>query len=83
MPLGFSFGMTIGGLLTTGPGWRSGFYIGAAASFLLFVVGIWSLPPDVSSAYETSVKQRLATEVDWIGALIASVCLALISYVLA
>jgi MFS family permease len=82
-PLGFSFGLVLGGLLVNGLGWRYGFYIAGSVSFLLFAVGIWALPAGVKSVHEISVWARLKSEVDWVGALVASTALALLSYVLA
>ena len=83
MPLGFSFGLVLGGLLVSGPGWRVGFYIGGAASFLLALAGVWALPATRTSQTEASVWRRLGKEIDWVGAAIASTALALFSYVLA
>lgn len=84
MPLGYSFGVVLGGVFVTGPGWRVGFYVGGAVTFLLFAVGIWALPTeDASNRPELSLWKRLAREVDWVGATIASASIALLSYVLA
>jgi hypothetical protein len=83
MPLGFSFGLVLGGVFVTGLGWQAGFYIGGGAGFLLFLVGTWSLPSSIKPESRTSVWKRLAKEVDWIGVVLASTCLALFSYVLA
>lgn len=82
-PLGFSFGMVLAGVFIDGPGWRFGFYLGGAASFLLFFVGIWALPKDINVRTGNSLWNRLATKVDWIGAGLASTSIALFSYVLA
>lgn len=43
-PLGYSLGLVLGGLMAISVGWRCGFYIGGALSFLLSVIGIWVLP---------------------------------------
>ena len=83
MPLGFSFGLVLAGVFIAGPGWRVGFYVGAAASFLLFAIGIWALPPDVELQPRTSIRKRLAAEIDWLGAGIACTFIAVFSYVLA
>ena len=83
MPLGFSFGLVLGGVLVSGLGWRVGFYIGGAACFLLFAVGIWSLPVGIKSDSEISAWKRLAVEIDWVGAGLASTALAVFSYFLA
>lgn len=83
MPLGFSFGLVLGGIFVTGLGWQVGFYIGGGASFLLFLIGIWSLPSGIKPTSRISVWKRLANEVDWVGVVLASTCLAIFSYVLA
>ena len=83
MVLGFSFGLVLGGLLVSGPGWRIGYYIAAASSAAIFVMGLWALPKGVKSESETSMRQKLTKEIDWVGAGIASTSLALFSYVLA
>lgn len=80
-PVGFSIGLTLGGVLADGPGWRVGFYIAAAFNTVLLVLALWYLPkpsePDPMSFH------RLRTEIDWPGALILSTCLGLLSYVFA
>lgn len=82
-PLGFSFGMVLAGVFIDFSGWRTGFYLGGVASFVLFTVGIWALPEDVRTRSDSSLLNRLATEIDWIGAVLASTSIALFSYVLA
>ncbi len=82
-PLGFSFGLVLGGLFVSGPGWRAGSYVGGAVGFLLFVVGFWAVPSDVKVHTEVTVWSRLAQEVDWVGAGIASASIALLCYILA
>ncbi|KAK0640571.1 major facilitator superfamily domain-containing protein [Cercophora newfieldiana] len=76
MPAGFALGLVLGGVFISGPGWRVGYYFGGAVAFLLWVVGITALPA-------APLRKRLASEVDWIGAVMASTCLATLSYVLA
>lgn len=82
-PLGFSFGMVLAGIFIDGPGWRTGFYMGGAVSFVLFNVGIWALPKDVRPPTEMTVRKRLMSDIDWFGAGLASSSIALFSYVLA
>lgn len=81
--LGFSLGLVFGGLFVSGPGWRVGAYIGGAVGFLLFLVGIWAVPPDMNTHSKTTRWRRLVSEVDWAGACLASMSIALLSYVLA
>jgi len=84
-PLGFSFGLVLGGVLTDTVGWRPGFYLAGAATFALFLISPWSLPKDSPSVSTSgpSVGKRLAAEIDWFGVFLASVSLATLSYVLA
>ena len=82
-PLGFSFGLVLGGVFISGLGWRVGAYFGGGVGFLLFAVGIWAVPPDAKVHTEVSIWKRLVTEVDWLGAWFASISIALLSYVLA
>jgi len=81
--MGFSLGLVLGGVFVSTIGWRSGFYIGGALSASLFIVGIWTLPADHHVRSETPAPKRLAKEIDWIGAALASTTLAVFSYVLA
>ncbi|KAK4542563.1 hypothetical protein LTR36_006611 [Oleoguttula mirabilis] len=84
MPLGFSLGLVLGGVFVSSLDWRVGYYIGGVASFLFFLVGILVLPAGVAThSAEAPTLGRLATEVDWVGAGLASSCLATFSYVLA
>ena len=82
-PLGFCFGLVLGGMFTDTVGWRPAFYVAAVASLALFLVGIWTLPQDARPQAGQSVWKRLALEIDWIGVLLASTGLILLSYVLA
>lgn len=81
-PLGFAIGILLGGWFeTVGIGWRPGFYAVAGVTMALFVVNCWGLPYD-----EMKVKivwRRLKTDVDWIGVVISSTSMALLSYSLA
>lgn len=83
VPLGFSLGLVLSGIFVSTIGWRSGFYMGGALSASLFIIGIWTLPADHHARSETSALKRLANEIDWIGAALASAALAIFSYVLA
>ncbi|GAM91271.1 hypothetical protein ANO11243_093190 [Dothideomycetidae sp. 11243] len=82
-PLGYSFGLVLGGVFTDELGWRVGFYICAAGGFLLTVIGIWSLPKDAKNHSGATVWTRLAREVDWVGTVLLCAALSLFSYVLA
>lgn len=79
--LGYAVGLVIAGVFLDTIGWRVAFYIFGAFTLVLFLVGVWALPPDRLS--EKPNWKRLATGIDWIGAGIASACLTMFSYVLA
>ena len=79
-PLGFSLGLVLGGTFVDTIGWRAGWYMCAGAIMFCFVVGIWSIPAD--SLAQASSLARLKADIDWIGAIIATACLALLSYAL-
>ncbi|KAK7754784.1 hypothetical protein SLS62_003344 [Diatrype stigma] len=86
-PIGFSLGLVLGGVFVDGAagGWRAAFYLAGTASFALFVVGIWALPPDGARSRpgRPSVWKRLVSDIDWVGAVLASTGLATLSYVFA
>lgn len=82
-PLGFGVGLVLAGVFTDTVGWRPAFYLAAAASLVLFFVGIWALPQDVRPESDQSVWKRLAVSIDWIGVLLATLGLATLSYILA
>ena len=79
--LGFAIGLVLSGVFIDTIGWRAAFYICGALTLGLFMVGLWALPPDRTSARPT--LRRLGTDIDWVGAGFASACLTLFSYVLA
>jgi MFS family permease len=80
-PLGYGLGLALGGVFVNTVGWRVGFFADGATGFLLFLIGLRTLPKDTKLDNDT--VKRLRTEIDWIGALIASACLSTFSYVLA
>lgn len=80
-PLGFSIGLTLGGVFADTIGWRWGFYMSAIVNMVVAVVAIKWLPRD--SRQEPVTWERFLAEVDWVGALLASSALAMISYVFA
>lgn len=77
-PIGFSLGLTLGGVLSDTIGWRWGFYIAAIVNMIVFVVGFFGLPK--VDAKQAHVWKRLATEIDWVGIAIGSASLAMLSY---
>lgn len=81
-PFGFSVGLVLGGIFQSSTlGWRFGYYLCAGATFILAVLNFFKLPKDKPRGPFT--LQRLRTEIDWIGILLSSSCLGIISYVFA
>ncbi|KAF4495322.1 hypothetical protein FAGAP_8527 [Fusarium agapanthi] len=64
--LGFSFGLVLGGVLVETIGWRSG----------------WFLYGGINLVLSAEVVQSVATKIDWLGTLLASAFMALLSYFL-
>lgn len=81
-PLGYSLGLVLGGVFTNTIGWRWAYYLMAVINFFLSVASLWSLP-SVEHPSEKRWTTRLAQDIDWIGAIIMSVGLAVLFYVLA
>ncbi|KAF4763812.1 hypothetical protein N7455_010487 [Penicillium solitum] len=81
-PLGFSMGLVLGGLFQgSSLGWRFGYYLCAGISMVLTVVNFFKLPKDAQR--EPISWRRLCSEIDWVGILLSSSCLGIISYVFA
>ncbi|KAJ5179266.1 major facilitator superfamily domain-containing protein [Penicillium capsulatum] len=81
-PFGFSVGLVLGGIFQSSTlGWRFGYYLCAGATFILAAVNFFKLPND--KPREPFTLTRLRTEIDWIGVLLSSSCLGIISYVFA
>jgi MFS family permease len=84
-PLGFAFGLVIGGVLIDRAGWRSGFYMCGGATLLAAIVAVWSIPQVRTGNQHGFVDlcKQVGRQVDWIGGLISSGGLATLAYVLA
>ncbi|KAJ6010359.1 major facilitator superfamily domain-containing protein [Penicillium sp. IBT 35674x] len=81
-PFGFSVGLVLGGIFQDSTlGWRFGYYLCAGATFILTVVNYFKLPQD--RPRDPFSFRRLRTEIDWVGILLSSACLGIISYVFA
>ncbi|KAL2845633.1 major facilitator superfamily domain-containing protein [Aspergillus pseudodeflectus] len=81
-PLGYSVGLILGGFFADSIGWRFGYYISAIINAALSVLAFWSLPAEKPRAAGESLTSGLK-RIDWVGAPIISVSLALLSFVLA
>ncbi|RBQ77575.1 hypothetical protein VDGD_01883 [Verticillium dahliae] len=81
-PLGYALGLVLGGIFTDTIGWRWAYHMMAGINLCLSLASIWSLP-SVRQASEKRWTRRLVEDIDWVGALIMSVALVLLLYVLA
>ncbi|ERF73309.1 hypothetical protein EPUS_03142 [Endocarpon pusillum Z07020] len=81
-PMGFLVGLVIGGILTDTIGWRPAFYILAGINAVVFCTALTCLPEKVGGA-RADVLHRFKTEIDWLGVVLISTSLGLLSYVLA
>ena len=77
-PIGFSFGLVLGGIFADTIGWRWGFHISAIANTIVFVLGLFGLPKVDNKL--PHVWSRLKSDIDWVGILFGSASLALLSY---
>jgi len=81
-PLGFSFGLVVGGTLVDTIGWRAGWYLYGAITLLLATMGFWVLPQTGVTSLHNAIHD-MKTKVDWVGAGLASAFMAMLSYFLA
>ncbi|KAF2101784.1 integral membrane protein [Rhizodiscina lignyota] len=81
-PIGFTIGLTLGGVFADTIGWRWGFYTAAIMNTIILVVAIWGLPKTIGENDPITWK-RLGSDIDWVGAILASSALAMLSYVFA
>lgn len=81
-PIGFGVGLVLGGFLASSIGWEWAFHFSAVVNLSVFGLAAWQLPTNEENAPSVS-WQRLVTDIDWIGAFIASTSLAMLSYVFA
>jgi MFS family permease len=81
--LGFSFGLVVGGVLVDTSGWRFGWFLYGAITLTASAVGFWSLPNPPALGSWNALCHSICIKVDWVGALLASVFMALVSYFLA
>lgn len=77
-PIGFSVGLTLGGVFSNTIGWRWGFHMAAIINTIVFVIGLFGLPK--VDAAQRDVWKRLRTEIDWVGIAIGAASLAMLSY---
>ena len=80
-PLGFGLGLLLGGLFTGTIGWRWGFYIAAILALVVLGLTYWQLPKSLKPNQQTPWR-KIGTQADWVGVLVVSASLAMLSYVL-
>ncbi|KAF5986492.1 aminotriazole resistance [Fusarium coicis] len=81
-PLGFSFGLVTGGLLVETMGWRSGWYLYGSSTLLISILSYWIVPKDCYDLTLNPMIQKLKSDIDWVGAFLASAAMTLTSYYL-
>jgi MFS family permease len=81
-PLGYALGLVLGGIFIDTIGWRWAYYMMAIINLCLSFASIWSLP-SLHHHTEKSTTRRLLEDIDWLGAIIISIALGLLLYVLA
>lgn len=82
-PVGFGIGLVLGGVLSDTIGWRWGFHITAILNSCVLALTLWAFPSTLEAPLSATTWTRLSQDVDWVGAIISSTCLALLSYVFA
>lgn len=81
-PLGFLLGLVLGGVFEElYGGWRSGFYLSGMIIILVTITNFGLLPKDRFKGKKFSV-QRFSSEIDWLGVLISSASLGILSYIM-
>ncbi|KAL8790819.1 MAG: hypothetical protein Q9213_000443 [Squamulea squamosa] len=81
-PIGYSVGLILGGIFTDTIGWRWGFYTSAILNCFISICAVWALP----TVHRRSTKpwtRQLLEDIDWVGALMLSIALGILLYVLA
>lgn len=70
----------LSGVLVDTIGWRAGWCMCAESIMVCLLVGTGTIPAD--ALMQPPTLERLETDVDWTGAIVATACLALLAYVL-
>ncbi|TVY38314.1 putative MFS-type transporter [Lachnellula subtilissima] len=80
-PVGFGFGLIIGGIFIEERTWRYGYYLAGGLTFAIFLSAIFALPADPAESQPIStILTRIRREIDWIGCLLLSVCNGIFLY---
>lgn len=81
--VGFTIGLVLGGVFADGIGWRWGFFLAAILNTVVLAVALWCISRENDKRLPPVTWSRIVHEVDWLGALLASTSMALLSYVFA
>ncbi|KAF2148616.1 integral membrane protein [Myriangium duriaei CBS 260.36] len=81
-PAGFVVGLVLGGIATNAVSWRVGFYISAAVTAITLPLTILGLATPYISLSWSHWWKRITEGIDWIGGIVSSTSLALLSHVL-
>ncbi|KAI9674922.1 MAG: hypothetical protein M1822_008984 [Bathelium mastoideum] len=81
-PLGYSIGLFLGGFFVDSIGWRYGWYMSAAVALAVLIIGVFGLPMHAADGVRSERVKKIVTEIDWVGAVVASAGLGMLSYVL-
>lgn len=78
-PIGFGLGMLMGGICADTIGWRWGFHTATIANTVAFLLSWWWLPRPKKSGIKWN---KLFFGIDWLGTIVISASLALLSLAL-
>lgn len=81
--VGFTVGLVLGGVFADGIGWRWSFHTATITNTIMFFIALWGMPRGIEKHRQPATWGRVLNDIDWIGALIASTSMALLSYVFA
>lgn len=80
-PTGFLIGLFLGGILTDLVSWRLCFYLVAGINAAVLLLSIFCIP--ANPLERGTALERFRSKVDWVGVILISSALSLLSYVLA
>lgn len=82
-PIGFGFGLIVGGFFIQRLSWRCGYYLAGGLTFAVFLCAMFALPADaVESQPITDIWVDMKRDIDWVGCLLMSTCNGLLLYLL-
>ncbi|TEA11310.1 Drug resistance protein [Colletotrichum sidae] len=82
-PTGYSVGLFLGGFFVDSIGWRYGWYMSACVAFVVFLSALFGMSKHPRDGVRPFTWDKILLRIDWAGAVVASACLGMFSYVLA